>query len=483
MALANKLLSQAFEAYQAGRIDEAEAICRKLVPLAPREGRVSFLLGMSLKRAGRVAEAAEWLKRAATLQPHSAEVLNGLGTAYSSLQDYPHAADCFARAIEANPRYADAHYNMGNACQRMRHYDKALGFYQTALQLNPQDYEAWTNLGNFHKQLNQIEPALAACERALQCKSDFALAHWNRALVLLLAGRLQEGFQEYEWRWRLHGPIFAPRSFSQPLWNGQLIRDKTLLVHAEQGLGDAIQFVRYLPRIRPRAGRIILETPAPLKSLFEHTTYVDQFISQGEAPPPFDYYIPLMSLPRLCQTTLETIPNSVPYLETPAFPDFPAVPTGHLKVGLTWAGNMSSTDLADRSIRLEELAPLFEIPGVAFFGLQVPIPPHDEVVAGTLRHLVNLAPFLSDFRRTAAAIGQMDLVISVDTAVAHLAGALGKPVWTFLMHSPDWRWLLARPDSPWYPTMRLFRQTERGQWAQPIEQVAQELRHWRPQLP
>ncbi|MGO8699427.1 MAG: tetratricopeptide repeat protein [Limisphaerales bacterium] len=479
----NKPLSQAFEAYQAGRFGEAETICRKLISLAPREGRVNFLLGMSLKRAGRVAEAAEWLKRAATLQPRSAEVLNGLGSVYSELQDYPHAADCFNRAIEANPRYADAHYNMGNACQKMRQYDKALGFYQAALRLNPQDYEAWTNLGNFYKQLNQIAPALAACERALQCQSDFALAHWNRALVLLLAGRLQEGFQEYEWRWRLKGPIFVPRSYSQPLWNGQLIRDKTLLVHAEQGLGDAIQFVRYLRRIRPRAGRIVLETPAPIQSLFEQAACADQTIAQGEAPPPFDYYIPLMSLPRLCQTTLETIPHDVPYLETPAFTDFPKIPSGQMKVGLTWAGNAFSTDLADRSIRLEELSPLFEIPGIVFFGLQVPVPPRDEPAARALRHLVNLAPHLGDFRRTAAVIGQMDLVISVDTAVAHLAGALAKPVWTLLMHSPDWRWLLARSDSPWYPTMRLFRQTERGQWAQPIGQVARELRRWRLQHP
>jgi Flp pilus assembly protein TadD len=480
MASVNKLLCRAFEAYRAGRIEEAEAICRKLVPLAPHEGQVSFLLGMCLRRTGRGTEAAEWLQRAAKLQPRSPEVFNGLGSVYSDLRDYPRAAECFARAIEINPRYADAHYNMGNACQRMREYDKALGCYQNALRLNPRDHEAWTNLGNFHKQLNQFAPALAAYERALQLQPDFALAHWNRAIALLMAGRLREGFQEYEWRWRMNSPIFVPRSFSQPLWNGQPIREKSLFIHAEQGMGDAIQFVRYLRLVRPHAARIILETPVPLKSLFEQASCADLVVALGEAPPPFDFHIPLMSLPRLCQTDLETIPNGVPYLPAPACVDFPAVPSGHLKVGLTWAGNLSSEDLADRSIRLEELAPLFEIPGVIFFGLQAPMPPRDEPVARALPNLLNLGPHLSDFRRTAAVIGQMDLILSVDTAVAHLAGALGKPVWTLLMHSPDWRWFLDRADSPWYPTMRLFRQTERGQWAPPILRMAQELRRLLP---
>ena len=480
MASVNKLLGRAFEAYHAGRIDEAEAICRKLVALAPREGRVCFLLGMSLRRAGRGAEAADWLNRAARLQPRSPEVLNGLGSAYSDLQDYPRAAECFARAIEINPRYADAHYNMGNACQRLRQYDRALVFYQSALELNPADYEAWTNLGNFHKQLNQIEPALAAFERALRIAPDFALAHWNRAIVLLMAGRLREGFQEYEWRWRLSGPIFVPRVFSQPAWDGQPIPGKTLFIHAEQGMGDAIQFVRYARLVRPRAGRIILETPAPLKSLFEQAACADVVIALGEAPPPYDWHVPLMSLPLLCQTTLETIPGGAPYLAAPACLDFPAVPAGHLKVGLTWAGNLSSADLADRAVRLEELAPLFEVPGVVFFGLQVPMPAGDEAAARALPNLRNLGPHLSDFRRTAAVIGQMDLIVSVDTAVAHLGGALGKPTWTLLMHSPDWRWLLDRADSPWYPTMRLFRQSERGQWAGPIRRVARELRDLAP---
>jgi Flp pilus assembly protein TadD len=480
MPSVNVLLGRAFEAYRAGRNDEVEAICRKLVVRSPQEGRASFLLGMSLRRTGRGTEAADWLKQAAKLQPHSAEVFNGLGTAYTDLQDYPRAAECFTRAIQINPRYADAHYNMGNACQRLRQYDQALGFYQSALQLNPRDHEAWTNLGNFHKQLNQIQPALAAYDRALQLQPDYALARWNRAIVLLMAGRLQEGFAEYEWRWRLGGPIFAPRSYSQPRWNGQPIREKTLLIHAEQGMGDAIQFVRYVRMVRPLAGRIILETPAPLKSLFQQAACADLVIALDETPPPFDCHIPLLSLPRLCQTTQETIPNGVPYLPAPPCLDFPAVPEGHLKVGLTWAGNRTSQDLADRSIKLEELAPLFEIPRVIFFGLQVPMPPRDEAAARARANLLNLGPHLSDFRRTAAVIGQMDLTISVDTAVAHLAGALGRPTWTFLIHSADWRWFLDRADSPWYPTMRLFRQTASGQWASPIQRMAEELRRLLP---
>ena len=211
MPSANVLLGRAFEAYRAGRNEETEAICRKLVALPPHQGQANFLLGMCLRRTGRGAEAADWLKQAAQLQPRSAEVLNALGSAYSDLLDYPRAAECFARAIQINPRYADAHYNMGNACQRLRQFDKALGYYQSALRINPRDHEAWTNLGNFHKQLNQVQPALAAYDRALQLQPDYALAHWNRAIVLLMAGRLPEGFEEMNGA-GVWGAPFSPRA-------------------------------------------------------------------------------------------------------------------------------------------------------------------------------------------------------------------------------------------------------------------------------
>jgi tetratricopeptide (TPR) repeat protein len=237
MASFNKLLGQAFEAYDTGRNDEAEAICRKLVSLAPKDGQAVFLLGMILRKGPRKEEAAEWLKRAATLQPRSPEVFNGLGSAYNDLHDHPHAAECFARAIQINPRYADAHYNMGNTCQRMREYEKALTFYHQALQFNPMDHEAWTNLGKIHKELNQVEQAMAVYDRALQIQPGFALAHWNRAIILLLSGRLQEGFREYEWRWCLSDPIFVPRQYPQLLWGGEPIREQTLFIHAEQGFG------------------------------------------------------------------------------------------------------------------------------------------------------------------------------------------------------------------------------------------------------
>ncbi len=243
----------------------------------------------------------------------------------------------FSRAIQLNPRYADAFYNLGNTWQRLREYGKATASYRQALQFNPQDYEAWTNLGATNKELNQVEEAVAVLDRALQIQPEFALAHWNRAIVLLLAGRLPEGFQEYEWRWRMGGPIFAPRKFTQPLWNGEAIREKTLFVHAEQGFGDAIQFMRYVRLARQCAARVVLECPPPLQSLFEEAGCAAAVIALGQNPPPFDCYVPLMSLPRLFQTTLETIPNDVPYLVAPACQHLPEPFAGHLKAGLAWA--------------------------------------------------------------------------------------------------------------------------------------------------
>jgi len=476
----NETVGRAFEAYRAGRNDEAEAICRKVASLTPTHSQACFLLGMVLRKRGSAEEAVHWLKQAARLQPSSPEVLNGLGSAYSDLRDHRRAAECYARAIQVNPRYVDAYYNMGNACQRLREFQKALACYNRALELNPRDHEVWTNLGKLHKELNQVDQAIAAYDRALRVQPDFALAHWNRAIILLLAGRLQEGFQEYEWRWRMRSPIFPPRNYPQPLWDGRPLGRKTLFIHAEQGFGDAIQFVRYLWLARRRAARVILETPSPLRSLFEESGCADAVIGLGQPPPPFDCFIPLMSLPRLFQTTLETIPRGVTYLRSPSGPDIPHPPEGRLKVGLAWAGNATHDGDATRSMRLEQLTPILEVPGVAFFSLQVPVPSEDEPLLRSTPQLANLAAQLKDFRNTAAIIHEMDLVISVDTAVAHLAGALGKPAWTFIEHSPDWRWLLGRSESPWYPTMRLFRQTEPGHWQPIIRQAAEELRRLLP---
>jgi Tfp pilus assembly protein PilF len=469
-------IQPALEAYRGGRFEEAVTGFREFTLANPNDGEALFLCGMALRKLERFQEAEPLLRQAAELMPESPEVQNGLGTVQSALGDYAQAESCFSRAIKLNPEYADAFYNKGNACQRMQAFEKARSCYQQALRLNPRDHEAWTNLGKVHHELNQLQEALAAHDQALKLSPDFPLGHWNRAIALLTAGRLEEGFRDYEWRWRMGGAIFVPRNYPQPRWNGEPISNRTLFIHAEQGFGDAIQFVRFVREARQRAAHVILECPPVLKRLFEHSACADTLISLGHPPPPFDTYAPLMSLPGLFQTTLETIPRLTPYLKPPLDNSAVADSASYLKVGLTWAGNATHDHDALRSIPFEGLAPILQTPGIVFYSLQLPLAERDKASLRAVPNLVDASRQLKDFAHTAAVIARMDLVITVDTAVAHLAGALNKPTWTLLQHAPDWRWFLARSDTPWYPTMRLFRQSIRGDWNGPIQQIRAALK-------
>ncbi|HTS16111.1 MAG TPA: tetratricopeptide repeat protein [Verrucomicrobiae bacterium] len=471
----NRELDVAFEAYKAGHYDEAEVACQALLLAAPGDGQVCFLLGMVLHKEGRDEEAVRWLSRAATFQPESAQIVSGLGCAYSAMGENHLAMDYFARSIQLDPRCADTYYSMGNACYRMGQTERALSLYRTAVELNPRDHESWNNLGTTFKDLNRTEEAIAAYDRALGVDPNHARTHRNRAIALLAAGRLEEGFREYEWRWCRDGQRTASRPYPQPVWDGEPIPEQTLFVHAEQGFGDMIQFVRYVRAARTRAARVILECQEPLRRLFQFCGFADATIAVGENPLAFDCYVPLMSLGRVFRTSLDTIPNEVSYIRQPPGDTLPPAPDGHRKVGLAWAGDPKHHHDAARSIALEKLVPLFQTPGITFYSLQTPVPPGDVAVLRSLPGVVDLGGQLKDFHDTAAVIGQLDLVISVDTAVAHLAGAMGKPTWIFLPCCPDWRWLLHRSDTPWYPTMRLLRQPATGQWDTTIQLATEQL--------
>ena len=472
----SQLIIAASEAYDRGRYDEAVGICRELTLATPDYGPAVFLFAKGLKKLGHLTESEPLMRKAAELMPDSPDVLNELGTVHSALGDYAQAASCFSRVIQLDPKHADAFYNKGNACQRMEEFEKAISCYQEAIKLNARDHEAWTNLGKLHHELNQLEQAVAAHDCALQISPEFPLGHWNRALALLTTGRLLEGFSDYEWRWRMGGDIFVPRNYPQPRWAGEPINERILFVHAEQGFGDAIQFVRFVRQARRRAARVILECPPALKRLFEHSECADTLITLGQTPPAFDTYAPLMSLPGIFHTTLETIPCHTPYLKSPSDGGAVTTPTSHLKIGLTWAGNATRDQNALRSIPFKELTPILQTPGTAFYSLQLPLSESDGARLRAVPNLVDVSRQLEDFSHTAAVIAQMDLVITVDTAVAHLAGALNKPTWTLLQHVPDWRWFLQRSDTPWYPSMRLFRQSVRGDWNGPIQQITAALK-------
>jgi tetratricopeptide (TPR) repeat protein len=469
----------AFELFNAGRHDEAEALCRTLLPQKPQDVQLLFLLGMILHKTGRNDEAVSCLVRAAMAAPPQARVFNGLGCAYQSLKDWPRAADSFAKAIELDPRTGSAHYSLGNVCFQLGDIERAAASFRKAVELDPRDAPSWNNLGKCLLELRRPDDSIAAYDRALALDGGYAMAHYGRAISLLTAGRLQEGFREYEWRWEKLGR----RELPQPAWNGEAAGGKTLFLHAEQGFGDAIQAARFVSVARERVARVILECRPELKSLFTWSGCADVVIAYGEPLPPFDCYTSLISLGGVLGVTLETVPRRTPYLKAPKSGLLPAAPAGRLKVGLVWAGNPGHHNDAARSLRLEDLTPVLQTPGVAFYSLQVPVPARDKACLESGAGMVEVGGRLKDFLDTASAVAEMDLIICVDTAVAHLAGALGKPVWTLLPFASDWRWFLDRTDTVWYPTMRLFRQSQRGEWQPVIQQVAEALRSLASSLP
>jgi tetratricopeptide (TPR) repeat protein len=465
-------LKLAFEMHNAGRCEEAEALCRVLEKIHPRNSQLLFLLGMVLHKTGQDEEAVQWLDRAAQHRPGSARIYNGLGCACQGVGDHARAAAAFEKALELQPESADVFYNLGKSCYRLDQVDRATELFRRAVKINPHDANSWNNLGKCLKELNRLDESIAAYNRAVEIMPDYALAHYGRAISLMAAGRLLEGFREYEWRWH----SMTPRKFPQPAWQGENAPGKTLLVHAEQGFGDAIQMVRFISAARERMGRVILECRPELTTLFQYAKCADVIIPHGAAIPPFDYFVPLMSLPRALGVTLDTIPAPTPYLQAPAHEGLPAAPVGCLKVGLAWAGNPHHHQDAARSLPLEALAPVLQVPDVAFYSLQASVPKRDESCLRSLSHVIHSDLRFKDFLDTASVIAEMHLVITVDTAVAHLAGALAKPTWMLVQHSPDWRWFLDRADTPWYPTMQLFRQAKRGHWEMPIQRVVDALR-------
>jgi tetratricopeptide (TPR) repeat protein len=465
-------LKFAFEMHNAGRHQEAETMCRALLPVRPKNAQLLFLLGMILHQARRDEEAVRWLSLAAQCQPKSARIFNGLGCVCQNLKDHARAASAFERAMELEPPSAATCYNLGNTCYRLEQIERAAALFRRAVEINRHDSASWNNLGKCLKELNRLDESIAAYNRAVEIAPDYALARYGRAVSLLAAGRLTEGFREYEWRWHLT----KRRKFPQPAWRGGHASGQTLLLHAEQGFGDAIQMLRFIPAARERVARVILECRPELTTLFQYSNCADAVIPYGSPIPPFDCVTSLLSLPHALGVTLDAIPNRTPYLQAPPGKQLPPAPSGHLKVGLAWAGNPGHHQDAARSIRLQELAPVLQVPGVSFYSLQQSVPARDECCLRSKSDIINFRLIRGDFLDTASVIAELDLVITVDTAVAHLAGALGKPVWLLVQHSPDWRWFLDRPDTPWYPTMQLYRQAERGRWDLPVKRVAEALR-------
>jgi len=483
-----------------GQIDEAIAHYEKAIALKPDYADAHNNFANALRHKGRTDEAIVQYQQAIAIRPHYADAYNNLGLIHFAQGDFEQAAACYRQAIAIKPDFPQAHNHLGNALKELGDFDAAITHYEQAIALKPDYAKAFNNWGNIFRDRGALQEAVQYYNQATAIEPDFAEAHWNKALTLLLNGELQAGFAAYEWRWQVKLPTFQPmRPLPQPPWDGSPLAGKTIFLHAEQGMGDMIQFVRYVPLVGQRGGRIVLECHAPLMNLFKRLPGIQAIVSYGSTPPAFDVHAPLMSLPHILGTTLETIPTNIPYLQVPSqkAPLLSSHPTPHsrsaersrrsplptphsplpsLKIGIVWEGNSQNPYNRTRACPLNSLLPLADIPGVTLYSLQKDLSSSDRACLLAHPHVEALREHLHDFVDTAVLINQLDLVIAVDTSVAHLAGALGKPVWLLLPFAPDWRWMLGREDSPWYPTMRLFRQPSYGDWAGVMEQVREALK-------
>lgn len=503
-----------------GNLDAALHYLRRAVAQRPDLPAIQVGLAIVLQAIGRFADALVHYDFALDLRPDDAEALSNRGLVLQTLRRHDTALQSYDRALALRPDLAAVHYNRGNLLRHMQRPADALAGYDQALALQPDFMEAMNNRGvalqllnrhadalEAHDQalmlrpddadalnnraaallvLNRHAEALACHDRALALQPDFWEAHIDRAYGLLAMGDYAHGWAEHEWRWKMPALAAVRRDLPQPSWLGESdCSGKTILLWAEQGFGDTIQFCRFVPLVAARA-KVVLEVPRPLLRLLSSLPGSSQIIAQGQERPPFDLHCPLMSLPLALGTVLETIPNEVPYLaanpaDVPAWRQRMSGLTG-LRVGIVWAGNPWTFDAGMRAVdqrrscTLAQFAPLAAIPGIDLISLQkgapaaqARTPPHGMVVRDWTEHM-------HDFADTAALIEALDLVIGVDTSVVHVAGALGKPVWVLSRFDACWRWLIDREDSPWYPTARIFRQPQPGDWTSVMSRVAGELR-------
>jgi tetratricopeptide (TPR) repeat protein len=505
-------------ALRTNRLERGVELTSRAIKSIPSFAPAHNNLGMGLQKLKRNAEALICYDRAIALKPDFAEAYNNQGNALQDMNRYEEALSSYDKAIELTPDYAEAYNNRGVVLLELSHIEEAIASYDRAIALRADYAEAYNNRGNALQNMGRLEEALASCDRAIALKPDFAEAYNNRGNVLqdmnryeealssydkaielkpdyaeaytlhgmamLVLGRFEQGWQQYEWRKKVRWAV-GNRPYPQPLWLGkENIAGKTMFLHWEQGLGDTIQFIRYVKFVRAMGAKVIVSVQDPLLRLLKQMDPNIEFLGSDTSPDLFEHHCSLMSLPLALGTTVETIPSEPFYLqadkELSAHWEARLSQLNGLRVGLVWAGgkrdrrDATVTD-SRRSIPLATYAPLASVPNVSFISLQKGPPSAEARMPPEGMILHDWTDDLLDFLDTAALIDGLDLVISVDTAVAHLAGALGKPVWVLNRSDTCWRWLLDRADSPWYASLRLFRQREMGNWSQVIEEVTREL--------
>lgn len=476
--------------FNAGRYLELEGRARELLLQRPGDGQIWQVLGLSLWMQGKDALYA--LDRAAQLLPDNAEAHGNLGTALRARRRLADAVKCYRRALEIQPDFAEARNNLGCALRDLGQLDEAEAGYRRALEIQPHFAVFHYNLGDVLLALGRPDEAVASFRRALKLNPQLAEAHNMLAMALLLRGEFESGWPEYEWRLTAKGGSGTnePRHFRQPRWlGGETLAGKTILVYSEQGLGDTLQFCRYLKHVAALGARVVFEVPKELAPLLSSLEGVAQIVVQGDVPPEFDTHCPLLSLPLAFKTTLQTIPASVPYIasnpEKVRYWRDKLGDSPKLRVGLVWSGGFRPNQPDVWAVNERRNIPLSKFSvlrhsNIDFYSLQKGQPAESELAkliadGWSGPHIWDFTPQLKDFSDTAALIENLDLVISVDTSTAHLAAALGKRVWLLNRFDTCWRWLLRRTDSPWYPTVTLYRQARRGDWDGVIERVSTDL--------
>lgn len=489
-----------------GRYDEAISIARKGLNRAPAWPEFHAVLGGALRAKGDLKNALVSLERAVNLNPLRRSYRVAVGQTLEQMGDLDRAERVYRHALYCDPQFGDAALNLANVLharnaldeaesfygvamrllgkraaiygnlgaleRKRRRYDAAHRSYRRSLVLSPNDGGTLYNLGNLLRAENRLEEACRIYRRSLVDRPEVADAHWNLSLALLAMGDLDEGFREYEWRWKYKGFPSKRRNFKQPMWDGGPLDGRTLLIHTEQGVGDVLQFLRFLPAAIERKapegskpGRVIFEVHDTLLTLMGDQPGVDQTVERLTSLPSFDVHIPMLSLPLVLGVKrMEDLPVEVPYLSIPEGPDFPLPEADPklLKVGFVWGGNPLFPQDVDRSTRIDHYLPLFDMPGVQWFCLQKG--DREPEISAAPETVVRLNDRIKDFRDTAIAMTKLDVVVSTCTSVVHLSGALGVPTIALLSETPDWRWLVGRSDSPWYPNTELIRQRSHGDW-------------------
>ncbi len=464
------------------RLDEALVCYDKAIALKPGYADAHGNAGIVLRDLNRLGEALVCFDKAIALKPDYAQAFNNRGHALHDLKRLDEALASYDAAIALKPGYAEALGNRGVTLHALKRSDEALASYDKAIVLKPDYAEAFSNRGTTLHDLNRLDEAMACYDRAIALHPDVADTYWNKSLLHLLQADFSQGWALYEWRLKKDDVKNEYQHFPDKLaWRGQSsLQGKTLLIQCEQGMGDVIQFCRYVPRLQDLGAKLLFEVPKPLLSLLATLACDATLVEKGSQLPHFDAYCPAMSLPMVCKTELATVPNAAPYL----FSDPQKVtgwqqclgPKTKPRIGLVWSGNEKHKNDANRSIGLEAIVGLASLP-VEFHSLQKEYRESDKEALKQHSWIALHHDELKDFSDTAALVACMDLVISVDTSVAHVAGALGKPVWILLPYMPDYRWMLDRKDSPWYPTAVLYRQDQSRGWDSVMERVKYGVQH------